>query len=266
MEFNTVQEVWMFWVTFGGQKGFEVRKKYANKRSGGKVRSCRYICANEGHRVPDKRDHLTKCARAETRTDCPVRIGLILDREREKYKVTDLILEHNHSLHLPETSHLMASQRKISRLQGFEVETADDAGIGPKDAHELACIQVGGSANLSYTLQASDSGRWHMVKQEVCLSIFRKKLSRTHHFSMQCRWIGKKRLQTYSGLMLKCSLTMHILVMLSVLILPLVQTRRVGLLAYLLGSIILEKRWFLVLLSCTMKHLNPSSGYLRSVS
>jgi zinc finger SWIM domain-containing protein 3 len=154
MEFNTIQDAWMFWVTYGGQKGFEVRKKYANKRqSDGAVRSCRYVCANEGHRVPDKRDHLTKHPRAETRTDCPVRIGLILDREKGNYKVTDLILEHNHSLHLPQTSHLMASQRKISQLQGFEIETADDAGIGPKAAHELACIQVGGSANLSYTLQ-----------------------------------------------------------------------------------------------------------------
>jgi hypothetical protein len=158
----------MFWVTFGGQKGFEVRKKYANKRqSDGKVRSCRYVCANEGHRVPDKRDHLTKCPRAETRTDCPVRIGLILDREKGNYKVTDLILEHNHSLHLPQTSHLMVSQRKISPLQGFEIETADDAGIGPKAAHELACIQVGGSANLSYTTEVLvDDGA---TLQNACL-------------------------------------------------------------------------------------------------
>jgi len=61
---------------------------------------------------------------------------------------------------------------------------------------------------------ASGNGRWHMVKQEGCLCIFRKKLPRTHHFNMHYRWIGKNRLQTYSGLMLKCSLTMHILVML----------------------------------------------------
>jgi len=47
----------------------------------------------------------------------------------------------------------MTSQWKILELQGFEIETADDAGIGPKAAHELACIQVGGSVNLSYTLQ-----------------------------------------------------------------------------------------------------------------
>jgi zinc finger SWIM domain-containing protein 3 len=47
----------------------------------------------------------------------------------------------------------MVSQRKISPLQGFKIETADDVGIGPKAAHKLACIQVGGSTNLSYTLQ-----------------------------------------------------------------------------------------------------------------
>ncbi|XP_002437196.2 protein FAR1-RELATED SEQUENCE 5 [Sorghum bicolor] len=54
---------------------------------------------------------------------------------------------------LPQASHLLASQRKISELQGFEIETADNAGIGPKAAHELASIQVGGSHNLSYTLR-----------------------------------------------------------------------------------------------------------------
>ena len=139
MEFNTIDEAWMFWISYGGQKGFEVRKMYTNKRkSDGKVRSCRYVCANEGHRKKDKRDHLTKCPRAETRTDCQVRMGLTMDREKGTYKVTDLILEHNHMLQLPQTSHLMVSQRKISELQGFEIETANDVGIRPKASHELA--------------------------------------------------------------------------------------------------------------------------------
>ena len=154
MKFSSTDEAWMFWVSYGGQKGFEVRKRYSNKRkSDGKIRSCRFVCANEGHKLKDKRDHLIKCPRAETRTDCQVRMGLILDREKGNYKVTELILEHNHALQLPQTSHLLVSQRKISELQGFEIETADDAGIRPKDAHELASIQVGGSLNLSYTLR-----------------------------------------------------------------------------------------------------------------
>jgi hypothetical protein len=70
----------------------------------------------------------------------------------QEKKFTDLILEHNHILHFPQTSHLMESQRKISELQGFEIETANDAGIRPKAAHGLASLQVGGSSNLSYTL------------------------------------------------------------------------------------------------------------------
>jgi len=76
---------------------------------------------------------------------------ITLDRGEGNYEVTDVVLEHNHSLHLPETRHLMASQRKISELQAFEIETADDSGIRPKAAHELAIRQVGGPFNLSYT-------------------------------------------------------------------------------------------------------------------
>jgi hypothetical protein len=32
MEFGTIEEAWMFWVGYGGLKGFEVRKMYTNKR------------------------------------------------------------------------------------------------------------------------------------------------------------------------------------------------------------------------------------------
>jgi len=78
---------------------------------------------------------------------------LKLDRKEGHYKVSDVILEHNHKLHLPKTFHLLVSHRKISDLQAFEIETADNAGIGPKAAHELASHQVGGPLNLSYTLR-----------------------------------------------------------------------------------------------------------------
>ena len=194
----------MFWISYGGYKGFEVRKIYTNKRKlDGKVSSCRFVCANEGQRKPDKRDHLTKCPRAETRTNCQVCMGLIMDKNKGNYKVTGLFLKHNHTLQLPQTSHLMASERKISELQGFEIETADDAGIGPKAAHELACIQVGGSVNLSYTLQDHKNYLRGKRQREMAygqagsmLMYFQEKLTRTHHFNIHCRWIGKNILQT----------------------------------------------------------------------
>jgi zinc finger SWIM domain-containing protein 3 len=45
----------------------------------------------------------------------------------------------------------MTSQRKILEVQAFEIEAADDSGIRPKAAYELASRQVGGRMNLNYT-------------------------------------------------------------------------------------------------------------------
>jgi zinc finger SWIM domain-containing protein 3 len=152
LRFRNPDEAWLFWVAYGGHTGFDVRKRYCNSsKFDGKVTSCRFVCANEGHRRKANREHVTKCFRAETRTGCKARMTITLDRGEGNYEVNDVVLEHNHLLHLPETRHLMASQRKISELQAFEIETADDSGIRPKAAHELAIRQVGGPFNLSYT-------------------------------------------------------------------------------------------------------------------
>jgi zinc finger SWIM domain-containing protein 3 len=78
-------------------------------------------------------------------------MGHILDQQAETYIVSALVLGHNHNLYLPETSHLMASQRKILELQDLKIEMTNASGIRPKAAHELANWQVGGSFNLSYT-------------------------------------------------------------------------------------------------------------------
>jgi hypothetical protein len=57
----------------------------------------------------------------------------------------------------------MVSQRKISDLQAFEIETVVNSGIGSKASHELTCQQVGGPLNLSYTLHDHKNylqGKW----------------------------------------------------------------------------------------------------------
>ena len=77
----------------------------------------------------------------------------------------------------------------------------------------------------------------HMDREEQIANIF---------------WVDAKMLTNYAYF-----------VMLLVSTLLLEQTRRVDLLVFLLGSIILGKLWFLVLFSCMMRHLSPSSGYLR---
>jgi hypothetical protein len=82
---------------------FSTRKKYENKcQQDGVVTTCRFVCAKQGVRVKDKRDHLTKNARAETRTDCKGCMIVKFDRASLTYKVNDLVLEHNHILQTPE--------------------------------------------------------------------------------------------------------------------------------------------------------------------
>lgn len=111
-KFRNLDDAWSFWVNYGGRAGFEIRKRYKNEsKYDGKVTSCRYVCAKVGRRAQDKRDHLMKNPRAETRTCCPVRMGLTLDRGTGNYELVDLMLVHNHGLYLQQTFHLMSSQR-----------------------------------------------------------------------------------------------------------------------------------------------------------
>ena len=108
MEFRSSDEAWSYWLSYGAQKGIEVRKRYTSSAEG-KVTSCKFVCANEGQRAQDKRDHLTECPRAETRTNCEVHMNLKMDRKKGNLKVSELVLEHNNTLHLAETLHLMVS-------------------------------------------------------------------------------------------------------------------------------------------------------------
>ena len=153
MRFRNPDEAWLFWVPYGGHVGFDVRKrnKHVSKMDG-HVTSCKFVCSNVGIRKKGITiDHEPKRVRAETRTNCKTRMIISLDRVAMNYEVTDVVLEHNHYLQLPQTCHLMASQRKISEVQAFEIEAAEDSGIVPQAAHEFACRKAGGPFNLGYT-------------------------------------------------------------------------------------------------------------------
>ena len=64
-KFRNLDDAWSFWVNYGGRAGFEVRKRYINENKfDGKVTSRRYVCAKEGFRARDKRDHITMNPRA----------------------------------------------------------------------------------------------------------------------------------------------------------------------------------------------------------
>ena len=89
--------------------------------------------------------------RDDTRTNCPVKLYVSLVREIGKYKVTDFIEEHNHTLHLSEIVYMMRSQWKISEVHAGLIELASSFRIKPKAAHKLMSREAGGRANLGFT-------------------------------------------------------------------------------------------------------------------
>ena len=59
MEFDSLDDAWMFWVQFGGKVGFVVRKHNFTKcKKTGRITSCKYVCCKEGVRKKDTRDSL----------------------------------------------------------------------------------------------------------------------------------------------------------------------------------------------------------------
>ncbi|XP_073119691.1 protein FAR1-RELATED SEQUENCE 5-like [Henckelia pumila] len=68
------------------------------------------------------------------------------------YKVYEFIEEHNHPLHLLETTHMLASQRKVTEVQAYEIDLAEDVGLKQKSTFQLSSIHAGGRDGLGYTI------------------------------------------------------------------------------------------------------------------
>ncbi|KAF7806718.1 protein FAR1-RELATED SEQUENCE 5-like [Senna tora] len=117
--------------------GFGVRKDYANKSK------------KDGLKEKDKRDHLVVNPRRETRTDCKARICLVV--QNGKFRVKDFIEEHNHVLHIAETTYMLVSQRCMSDVHSHEIELADDFGIQQRATFAPMNNHVEGRANLGCT-------------------------------------------------------------------------------------------------------------------
>ncbi|KAF7824331.1 protein FAR1-RELATED SEQUENCE 5-like [Senna tora] len=106
MVFDSMDNAWKFWSDYGSKMGFGVRKNYCNKsKKDGSTTSCRFVCCKEGIRAKNKRDYVTNNPRHETRTDCKARI--VLSHLNGKLTMNEFVEEHNHVLHLAETTHTL---------------------------------------------------------------------------------------------------------------------------------------------------------------
>ena len=57
IEFNTLEDAWEFWLKYGRQRGFDVKKHYINKsKKDGKITLMGFVCAKQGIRGLEKED------------------------------------------------------------------------------------------------------------------------------------------------------------------------------------------------------------------
>ncbi|XXG49786.1 hypothetical protein AAC387_Pa02g3862 [Persea americana] len=138
MEFESEGDVYDFYNKHARKVGFSIRKNWrTTDRKTGLVKTRRYVCSKEGHRVADKRDKNVKHHRDETRTGCEaymtVRIQL-----NGKYRVTETNLLHNHPLATPQQVHLLRSQRKFSVANAAVANDSDSSGSTPKNVEFMS--------------------------------------------------------------------------------------------------------------------------------
>ncbi|KAG2686603.1 hypothetical protein I3760_09G013400 [Carya illinoinensis] len=130
LEFNSEQEAYDFY-----------NEEWYNKRKvDGLVTSRKFVCCKEGLQAKCERDRQKRYEQAETRIDCKAHMIIRHDKEKQKYCIHSIKLNHNHALHIPQS-------------QALEIDLADDSGIQLKDSYEFMGRQVGGKDALGYTKQ-----------------------------------------------------------------------------------------------------------------
>ncbi|KAK8947454.1 Protein FAR1-RELATED SEQUENCE 5 [Platanthera zijinensis] len=152
MEFDSEEFAYQFYNEYGRYAGFSIRKHYRTKsRKDGIVNNRRFICSKEGERTKLRNGKATSNRVKLTRSNCRACMGVRLSRETNKWFVTAFSEVHNHELHIPEVTHMMSSQRRLTPVQKINASITADSGFSLKASLDLMSAQVGGKENLGFT-------------------------------------------------------------------------------------------------------------------
>ncbi|KAF8389835.1 hypothetical protein HHK36_024354 [Tetracentron sinense] len=127
MEFDSEDEAYAFYNKYGGNKGFSVRRGNVEWTSKGVIQSRKFVCSKEGYRQKDRRDGRVKKHRLETRIGCKARMVIKL-KDNGEYRVSEVVLDHNHGLAIPTEIPMLRSQKASTVVQVAQAEKADVRG------------------------------------------------------------------------------------------------------------------------------------------
>ncbi|XP_059635315.1 protein FAR1-RELATED SEQUENCE 5-like [Cornus florida] len=152
MMFKSAENAYDFYNAYGREVGFSVRRDYSNKNyKTEEISSAQFVCCKEGYRGNDKRDHLTKEAKAETKVECGAFMYINFEREEGIYFVDRIEEKYNHKLIRKDCTHLMPSQQNIFVPQAIDIELANDSGLPVGSSYELMGRQSGAREAFGFT-------------------------------------------------------------------------------------------------------------------
>nr|XP_027064608.1 protein FAR-RED IMPAIRED RESPONSE 1-like [Coffea arabica] len=167
MKFNNEKNACKFCKKYAFKMDFSVCKDYLNKDKDGVTTFRRYSCCKEGVKRKYEGDVMPKRTRTPTKIECRAKMVSVLLKGTIKYRVHDLVLKHNHELHIAQYSHMMPLQRKVSESQRFQAEISEDTGFSLKQSHEFMGKEAGGKGNVGYT--QDDFKRYFRTRREMNL-------------------------------------------------------------------------------------------------
>ncbi|KAL6646750.1 hypothetical protein ACP70R_015444 [Stipagrostis hirtigluma subsp. patula] len=118
------------------------------QRADGSVSSRYLVCSNEGQKAIHP-THETKKEQAVSRTSCGARVQFSITPEGI-WKIQKVILEHNHSFVSPDKTHMLRSQRQISKADQHIMKTMRTAGIKQSEIFSFFEQWSGGAEHVPF--------------------------------------------------------------------------------------------------------------------
>ncbi|XP_058783973.1 protein FAR1-RELATED SEQUENCE 5-like [Vicia villosa] len=156
MEFGTVDEANVFYFKYAKCKGFAIRKSDVRTRStedGQTIIMRQFVCNKHGlrdtkhlRRLDRKREH-----RPTTRTNCPARLRVHYNPQKDIYVVTCFEEAHNHELTPSRFVHLHPIYREITAADRAQIDGLQSNGIRTCHIMGYMVAQKGGHDRVGFT-------------------------------------------------------------------------------------------------------------------
>ncbi|KAH9705402.1 protein FAR1-RELATED SEQUENCE [Citrus sinensis] len=147
MSFDSPDEMFEYYKTYGLQEGFLVMRRSCRKRDDGSLRYVTFTCGrNEKSKV--KATNVLRL-QPNQKFGCNAKIGGRLDFVSGKWVIGNLILEYNHAVS-PSKSRYYRCNRSISHFVKKQLEINEEAGIKMAQSFKSIVVEAGGFENVSF--------------------------------------------------------------------------------------------------------------------